>query len=160
MKITLDTSALLKELQQYHTDAIRKMEFMVRSFSYKLTMRAIENTPLGDSDKFAKYYKARTYLPQEEGIARGNWQFSINDVFNLQLISGEASGNEALDHEKSQAMVYKLGDTFYIGNAAPYISALEADHSIQTSGKGIMQPTMDDITGAYSADFQYYYNRG
>jgi len=74
MKITLDTSALLKQLTDIHTEAIRKMEFMVREFSYKLTMRAVLNTPLGDSDKYASYYRAREYLPQEEGLARGNWQ--------------------------------------------------------------------------------------
>ena len=155
--ITFDTTALLKSLQDAHADAKRRLEQMVRGFTYEVSLRAIENTPLGNAEVYARYYRARVDLPQEEGIARGNWQFGLDDSFNLQLISGQDSGVEASNLIKSTSASYRLGATFYIANAAPYISDLEADKSYQTNGQGIMQPTIADITGAYAVDFQYHY---
>lgn len=158
--LTFNTDALLKSLREAHTDAVFKMERMVRGFAYQLTLRAIENTPLGDSDVYARYYNARTNLPKVEGLARGNWQFDKNGSLTLQIIAGQSSGEVALDLVEMASSSYKLGDRFFIGNATPYISALEADHSPLTNGEGIMQPTLTDITGAYSVDFQRLYASG
>ena len=156
--LTFDTTALLKSLKEAHTDAVLRMERMVRGFAYQLTLRAIENTPLGNSKGvYARYYNARTNLPQVEGLARGNWQFDENGSLTLQIIAGQASGEVALDLVEMASSRYRLGDSFFIGNAAPYISALEADYSPQTNGEGIMKPTLADITGAYSVDFQRLY---
>ena len=55
---------------------------------------------------------------------------------------------------------YSLGQPIYIGNAAPYINTLENNHSPQTGGMGIMQPTIADITGAYSVDLKLLYDKG
>lgn len=160
MEVKFDTSKLLAQLQAFEKEATRRMEKMVEGFAYQLTMRAIENTPMGDSLRFMSYYQSRTDLPQEEGIAQGNWQFSKNGSFQLQLFSGQQSGIDALNKVKSESVAYKLGDTFYIGNAAPYIDALEGNYSVQTNGRGIVKPTLEQITGAYSVNFQYYYKRG
>ena len=157
--ITFDTSALLKSLQDAHADAKRRLEQMVRGFAYEFSLRAIENTPLGDSELYARYYRARVDLPQVEGIARGNWQFSTDSSFDLQIVAGQFSGEQALGIIENSSSSYRLGQTFYIGNAAPYINDLEYNRSLQTNGNGIMQPTLDDIAGAYAVDFQYQYNK-
>ena len=155
--LEFDTTALLASLTKAHKDATKRLEQMVRGFAYEFSLRAIENTPLGDSEKFARYYKARTALPQVEGIARGNWQFSTDPSFTLQLNAGQFSNEVALDTVEYTSQAYVLGATFYIGNSAPYIDDLESNYSSQTNGNGIMQPTLNDITGAYSVDFQRHY---
>ena len=160
MKISFDTSKLLAQLQAFEKESTRRMEKMVEGFAYQLTMRAIENTPMGDSVRFQSYYSARTDLPQEEGIAQGNWQYSKDGSFQLQLFSGQQSGIDALNKVKVDSVSYKLGDVLYIGNAAPYIDALENNSSLQTNSKGILQPTLEQITGAYSVNLQYYYKKG
>lgn len=152
--ITFDTAALLKSLQDAHADAKRRLEQMVRGFAYEFSVRAIENTPLGDSEKYARYYQARVNLPKVEGIARGNWQFSTDSSFELQIVAGRFSNEQALEIIENTSSGYRLGQTFYIGNAAPYITHLE--YNIST---GIMRPTIADITGAFAVDFQYQYNK-
>ena len=144
---------------ELQTRVEQKLTKMVLGFSYEFSMRAIANTPLGDSRVFASWYKNRPYgLPEEEGIAKGNWQFSTSDNFQLQLVSGQNSGTEALDLMASHYTSYSLGQPIYIGNAAPYINMLEKNHSPQTGGRGIMAPTIDDIKGAFAVDLQSLYN--
>jgi hypothetical protein len=158
--LTFDTTALLESLQRAHDDAVVGLENVAKGLAFELTERAIENTPLGDSNKYARYYQARQSLPQVEGLARGNWQFSGDSNFSLQIIAGKASGETALNIVESTSNNYVLGSTFYIGNATPYIGDLEADYSPQTNGHGIISPTISDITGAYQVNYQYYYDKG
>lgn len=158
MEVKFDASKLIAQLQAFEKEATRRMEKMVEGFAYELSLRAIENTPLGDSVRFMEYYSARTDLPQVEGIAQGNWQYSETGNFALQLIAGRQAGDSALDIVQARSSSYKLGKTFYIGNAAPYILALENGYSSQVHS--IMQPTLADITGAYAVNLQFYYKRG
>jgi len=158
--LEFDTTALLASLTKAHEDAVKRMEQMVSGFAYEFSVRAVERTPLGDAKTYWEWYKARTYLPKEEGIARGNWQFSTNGSISLQLRSGQETGVAAANEVLSSSQEsYTLGSTFYITNIGPYIDRLENNYSGQTKGMGIMQPTLDDITGAYSVDFQMHYNK-
>lgn len=156
--MTFDTTALVASLNQFHMDAVNRMERMVRGFAYQFALRAVQNTPIGNSRLFASYYNARTDLPKVEGLSRGNWQFDLDGSFNLQIIAGQGSGEAALDVVEAMSSKYRLGNTFYIGNVTPYIEDLEANRSYQTNGAGIMQPTLDDITGVYSVNFRSLYD--
>lgn len=158
--ITADITELEKQLEQYKAEVERKLKFMVVNFGERIAEYAINNTPLGDSVTYARYYQARNDLPQVEGIARGNWQFSYTKDGNLQLIAGQASGEVALDVFAAKSASYKLGQSFYVSNAAPYIGALEADFSGQTNGQGIIRPTMDTIAATYAIDLKNFYDKG
>lgn len=158
--LTVSTSELEKQLEQYKAEVKRKLEYMVVNFGERIAEYAINKTPLGDSITYARYYKARTDLPQVEGIAKGNWQFSYTPDGTLQLIAGIGSGDTALDVFISKSASYKLGQTFYISNAAPYIDSLEADYSGQTNGQGILKPTMDLIAATYAVDLKNFYDKG
>jgi hypothetical protein len=163
MEVKLDTSRLLAQLQAFEKEATRRMERMVQGFAYQLTIQASSNTPLGDTNAWMTWYQERqtnTGLLPQEGLARGNWQFSKDAVFTLQSNYGVNSDDAAADKVRVQSVAYKLGETFYIGNSAPYISALENDYSNQTNSMGIIKPTMSQITGAYAVNLQYYYKKG
>lgn len=160
--ITVDVSQVLKELKEYHKEMVIRLENMVRIFAYNVAYSAIQNTPLGDyangTKKYKSYYDARKPpLPQIEGLARGNWQYYRQGQGRLQILAGEASGDAALDTFQGKSLAYQLGQTFYIGNFAPYIESLEGDYSPQTEGNGIMKPTLDTITSIYQFNLPMYY---
>lgn len=158
--ISADTSKLEKQLAEYKLQVERKLKYMVASFAYRIADYAIDNTPIGDSVKFARYYQARTDLPQVEGLSKGNWQFSTSPNATLQLIAGQGSGGAALDVLLHKAANYKLGDTFYIVNPTPYIGLLENNRSNQTFGNGIYKPTIALVMSTYSIDLKHYYDQG
>ena len=164
MEVKFDTSQLLLQLQAFEKEATRRMEKMVEGFAYHMAKRAIFNTPLGDASNIINlgYYEQRfanTGLLIDEGLARGNWQFSKDASFQFVGNYGQDSDIQAARNVESQSKAYKLGETFYIGNSAPYIGALERGYSKQALN-GIVQPTMDDIKGLYAFDFQNHYKRG
>jgi len=156
--VTVEIGDLVKDLEKYHDDMVFRLEQMVRTFSYNVAMTAIQKTPIGDSIKYKGYYDARTPpLPKWEGLAKGNWQYYRQGLGHLQIVSGQASGEVALDIFQSDALAYKLGQTFYIGNNTPYIDELEYNYSPQTQGEGILQPTMQVVTSIYQFSLPQYY---
>jgi ATP-dependent exoDNAse (exonuclease V) beta subunit len=47
--ISADVAKVLEELKAYHADTVRRLENMVKGFSYIISKTAIENTPLGNA---------------------------------------------------------------------------------------------------------------
>lgn len=158
--IKASTSKVEEQLAKFKLEVERKLKHMVTKFAYEIAQTAIENTPLGDAEIFVEYYSKRTNLPQVEGIARGNWQFSYSKNADVQMIAGSDSGSTALSLFKENSKSFKLGQSFYIINAAPYISDLEENYSPQTNGMGIQKPTNDMVMATYKINLQEYYKQG
>ena len=159
--ISADVSKVLEELKAYHVDTIRRMENMVRGFSYIISKTAIENTPIGDAKEYFDLYQMRltdgSGLKPEAGWAKGSWQVNETGQFSIQQVY---SGGEALNLIKADLGSYKLGDTLYIGNTGYYIRLLENNYSSQTNNLGIMQPTLDSIMQTYKVDLPRLYKEG
>lgn len=161
--ISADVSKVIEELKAYHQDTIRRMENMVRGFSYIISKTAIENTPLGNADEYFKLYEMRQNrlgLEPTEGFARGSWQVNTSGQFSMQAIYGVNSGSEALSLVKADLASYRLGDSVYIGNKGFYIKLLENNYSPQTNNLGIMQPTLDSIMQTYKVDLPRLFREG
>lgn len=158
--LTADSSALADSLKKAELEIQRRLVGMVNKFARDFVEGAVSKTPIGDSQKFASYYQARTTLPQVEGLSRGNWQIKHTPDFQTLLIAGPASGEAAADQSELYMQArYKLGDTFYVGNATPYIGMLENNSSIQTGGRGIAAPTIDLVTRIYQHQLDDYYKQ-
>lgn len=158
--ISVDVSKVLEELKAYQQDTVRRLENMVRGFSYIISKTAIANTPLGDAEEYFKLYELRqkrTGLEPTEGFARGSWQVNTSGQFSVQAVY---SGGEALSLISTDLNSYKLGDTLYIGNRGFYIKMLENNYSDQTQGMGIMQPTLDSIMQTYKVDLVRLFKEG
>ena len=161
--ISVDVAKVLEELKAYHADTIRRMENMVRGFAYTISKTAIENTPRGDAEKYFKMYELRqdrTGLAPVEGFAKGSWQVNTTGQFSMQAIYGVNSGSEALSLVKADLGSYKLGDTVFVGNKGFYIRLLENNYSSQTTGLGIMLPTLDSIMRTYQVDLPRLFLEG
>lgn len=161
--IKVDVSKVLEELKSYRQDTARRLENMVKGFSYIISKTAIENTPLGNSKQYADSYRyraERTGLAPEEGFARGSWQVNTTGQFSMQALYGATSGTEALTLVKSDIASYKLGQTVYVGNKGFYIRLLENNYSQQTNELGIMKPTLDSIMRTYQVDLVRLFKEG
>ena len=177
MKISCNTNALLQQLQEFHKDAVKRMENMVEIFSYKIAWQAIENTPYGDSASYSKLYHRLSrlkYMQPFEGSAKGGWGIWMNnysrEMVPLRADSENATNTKSFaEHDSKQ---YKLGDTVFIVNSVPYVStdgwsypnyrngdpvrSLESGASDQAPN-GIMQPTLDSILGVYQLQLNEFY---
>lgn len=161
--ITVDSTALVKDLQAAYLEIVRRMENMVRGFAYEVALTAINQTPIGDSEAYRKLYlrREKTYgLAPIEGLAKGGWQVSLDGSLDFQQLYGQASGNTAASAARIGMMNYSLGQTVLIGNTGPYIGLLEQNYSLQTNGEGIMKPTLDSIMAVHRVELLKYYKQG
>ena len=161
--ISADVSKVLEELKAYHADTVRRLENMVRGFSYIISKEAIEKTPIGDAEVYLSLYKKRQReigLDVIEGVAKGGWQVNTSGNFEPQFIYTVFSGKIAYSLIKTSLKDYKLGDTVFVGNKGFYIKLLENNYSSQTNNLGIMQPTLDSIMQTYKVDLPRLYKEG
>ena len=158
--ISLETSKIVSELEEYLKETTRKLESMVRGFAYHISQTAIANTPLGDANAYFSMYQARRILQPKEGFARGSWQVSETGQFVIQEFYTFSSGDQALSLIQTKLANYKLGETLYIGNKGYYIRSLENNSSPQTHGLGIMQPTLDNVMSTYQVDLKRLFDQG
>jgi hypothetical protein len=160
--ITCDTSILEKQLVEFHKEAIRKMEGMVRQFSYTVSFTAIGNTALGDADVYLDAYIERlavTGLQPIEGFARGSWQVTFgNDSPEMQELYGESSGKTAEAAIKIHLLNYKLGQDVYVSNVGPYIQTIEFSDWSKHQGR-IVQPTLWSVMNVYQLHLDDYYKK-
>ena len=165
--ITCDTKDLLSDIDKFVLESERKLKGMVRDFSEAVIEKAIEETPIGDSIRYAAWYDLRVKKPTWqsyglkpiEGFAQGSWRISLDNTLKVQEIYTTKSGEIALDIARNEVGDYKLGDKVLISNQGPYIQDLERNYSIQTEGIGIMQPTLTEVTSLYQHQLSEYYNR-
>ena len=172
--ITVDSKALLNDLQMFYMDTVRRMEAMVAGFAYEVTLAAIDNTPFGDDIKYASLYSLPSrlkYLPARAGSAKGGWVIGMNapdgDMFPAQATSQEATNIK--NTARWDASRYKLGDTVFITNYVPYVGSdgwtfpsfksLESGYS-PNAPLGIMSPTLENIQATYKIDLMRYYKQG
>ena len=154
---------ITKQLEEYSKEVERKLKNMVEMFATNIVTIAAENTPLGDAETFMEFYESRqtrTGLLPEEGVAQGAWVIALNGELYFTPSYGRDSNLDAVAEANMDMQSYQLGDNFKIGNAAPYIGELEGNHSKQTSGEGIMRPTLAEVMGAYESDLKRYYEAG
>jgi len=160
--ISVDASNVIADLEKYFIETTRKLEHMVRGFSYIISQTAIANTPIGNSEQYFKLYELRQIrlgLEPEEGFAKGSWQVSSNGQFSVQELYSVNSGSTALSLIKSDLAGYKLGQDVYIGNKGFYITQLNNGYSNQAP-LGIMQPTLETIMASYMVDLKRLFNEG
>jgi hypothetical protein len=171
--VTCDTSKLEKQLQEFHAQAVKKMQQMVVMFSYEIAVEAIENTPFGTFNAMYELKSRLKYLPAEVGSAKGGWNISMGKAVSIINPSIDRADDEGAWNVKDRAWnavrQYKLGDSIFITNAVPYVASegftrpwfgsLEGGYSPQAP-EGIMKPTFGMIQSVFSkgASLVQYYN--
>lgn len=168
--LKVDTKALQAQLAKLKIEVTKKLERMVRTFTYETVGQLIDNTPLGDSNVHAEWYNKRTKdrrwqsygLQPEEGFAQGSWQVLTSSSYvTVPKVEryGPGSGDEARNAASGNLMSYKLGNLVIIGNKGPYIMDLNRGYSNQAPD-GIVKPSMTIIRTVYSQQLKQYYDKG
>lgn len=156
--IKANVDAAVTSLVNFEAEMKRKLEGMVERFAADVAEKAIDNTPEGDDVLFASLYQRRyreTGLEPQSGFAKGSWRYSDKDD---QVLQEYYNGDWALGDLISDAKSYKLGQTFYITNAGPYIQLLEGGLASRVKApNGIKGPTLAQIQAVYRADLPNYY---
>ena len=158
--LSVDTLQLEESLKKFHEEAVRKLGGMVQKFSYTVAFTAIDNTPLGDSDKYEALYVAREKslgLQPMEGFAKGSWRVSTDGTLEMQELYGPSSGEMTESIIKGDLQSYVLGETVMISNFGPYIKNLEQDFERYNKQQPIMQPTIDSVMRTYQLHLDDYY---
>lgn len=163
MKFSCNADELLKQISNLKEEIDRKLRVTVCTFSSNMVGIAAYNTPLGDAQAFESLYEYRYNslgLSPVEGLARGGWQASLTPTSTFREVYGSNSAELAIsDAFSNMYSQYDLGETVYISNTGPYIENLQNNFSMQTLGKGIAQPTIDEIVSAFTTDFRAIYER-
>jgi hypothetical protein len=166
MQVTCNSNDLLKQLEALAGEVEKRLENMVKQFSYGVASSAIDYTPLGDAAKYPALYEQRQQiwgLRPEEGYARGSWQVALDGTLDKQELYGAGSGATALGAVNTHLRNYKLGEDILVGNPAHYIGNLEglqgSPSSLQAP-QGIMKPATDKIMNIYAIRPPDYYNAG
>jgi len=163
--ITANVDELLKSLELYHADTVRRLENMVSGFAYEFVLAAGLKTPVGSAEsldtsaKYASLYQMRNKrfgIPEEVGYHAGSWQVNPNGTLNFStmIVSPQGAADDA--RYESQA-TYSLGKTFYIGANTPGMVALQGNSSAQTNGQGIYGPALDVVMTAYQINMVRYF---
>jgi len=166
MRTTCNADEISEQLAKLALDVEKRMENMVRQFSYGVASSAIDYTPLGDAETNAGLYQQRQQiwgLKPEEGYARGSWQVALDGTLDKQELYGQGSGATALGAVDTHLRNYKLGEDILIGNPAHYIGILEGltgKPSSKWATQGIMKPATDKIMNIYALKLDDYYNAG
>lgn len=178
MRITTDSSALVKQLKELEAETKRKLESMVVSFCVtNLYAEAVEHTPIGDEEKYPTWYEERAErlnLPPYAGYARASWKFVIgtgvssNGIVSPRNMTAALGLSKFAIVEQSDLSDYMLGQTILLHNSAPYIGkkavfpgggpGLEGGYSKQAP-QGIMGP-MSQLIASYKFPFKQYFDRG
>lgn len=179
LNLKVDTSKLLKQIQEYKEQVEKKLIKMVQLFSYNITLQAINNTPYGslvnpDTGELNNLYfipaRAQEYrLTPQPGHAKGGWILSFGSSSRNRMgvvATSEEAENVKLNAE-IQSKEYKLGETIYITNNIPYVNnvgivlekfgSLEGGYSLQAPN-GIFAPTVESIMNIYAQDLKSFYD--
>jgi hypothetical protein len=160
--IKCNVEDLIKDLDKLHKDTVRRLEQMVRGFTYQFALTAIDNTPLGDDKKYMMLYKRRlsngSGLLDQAGFAQGSWQ--VPDTVSGDLDVQELySGRDAANVVQTHMLNYTLGETITLGNTGPYIGYLESGQGSDQAPEGIIKPTIDQVLSTYKIDLVRYYQQ-
>lgn len=154
--LTLDTTEMQKQLDEYKRQLTLALEGAVKEFSIEIVRNLIPATPYGDSTQFADYYLSRPWMyPQEEGMTRANWDVSLRSYTpSVDYVSGTRQGENSLEDTTRHISSYKLGDKVYIFNATPYIEEIrgnQTDGDLEAKFERVVQATYQ--AGAKFKDF-------
>lgn len=158
MKVSVNSDALAKQLQEIKLDTTRRMKNMVAGFAYNVAESAVDNTPLGEEGRYDDLYLAREKqlgIEATPGFHMGAWRYDKDGslTFDTNIYAPEEAMSRALQDARAN---YNIGETFYIGAIGPAYYDLNNGSSVKAP-EGIMKPALEQLLQVYLTDLQKYY---
>lgn len=87
--------------------------------------------------------------PVDTGFARGNWRPSLNAPATVPISILDPTGAATISRINTVARLYKIGDTVFLVNRAPYIESLNEGSSPQAEAEFIQTATQRGVDKAF-----------
>ena len=152
-----NTNEIAEQLKKYSEEVERKLKNMVEQFAVDVLESASSNTRLGNAEIYYVEYKRRQkatgWLPIE-GMAQGGWVIALDGTpafVERHGVQPDGTTADAVEAATLDVNGYKLGQSFVIGNAVPYVGQFAME---------IKAPTIEEIETIHQADFKRYYDAG
>ncbi len=113
--------------------------------------KGIERTIRAITDEISTRLVNDPGTPVDTGFARANWRPSLNAPISSALTSNDPSGDATVARIQVVARRYRVGDTLFIRNNAPYIIALDEGSSPQAEA-GFVRTAIDEGFDAAISD--------
>lgn len=182
MLVTIDTAALIKQLDAAVLQADNAFRHMVSRFTENVVLIASNRTRMGSNESiqqgmeddsnnisspeanYFRMYQGRNSaydLPIQAGFHKGSWRAQDTGTFSLadtRIYDTLESSNKAGSYVENN---YTHGETFWIGAMGPAFSMLNnADAKGNHTGYSLGDVTVEDIEAIYgmSPRLKQYFN--
>ena len=169
MQVKANIEDLLKSFDRVQEEIAARLRYMAVDFAYKITLKAIDTTPIGTMNPSYLIDSRRDYYAPEPGTAKGGWRVSFDeqDWVGSWVIAENKEAKNIKNRAENKLSQFKLGDTISISNDVKYITqegftmpqfgSLEGGYS-KDAPYGIFEPTFDSIMSVYNHEFKTSYD--
>ena len=160
--VTVDTVDLEKSIDTYVDLLTKALKNSVTQVMYGTASAIVENTPVGDNEKYFERYQQRQLDEGWEptpGMLMANWYFELNATDGLFDSSArDESGDHVTNSIRDVMMQYKIGDSILVTNETPYAPNIEGGQSKEKQPQGMLRPIEAALLDIYKIQFKDFLN--
>ena len=156
--LDVDTQEFDKSVDEYTKLLTNALVSSVKSVMVGTANALVENTPVGDVDRYYELYRQRydrEGWDMEAGMLMVNWWIELNS--DNTLFDSDARDDDGLsDSMKMQDVMaeFKLGDSILVDNETPYAEKIDAGQSKDRYPRGMKEPTVEALMNIYKIQFK------
>ena len=156
--LTVDTSEFDKSVDTYIELLTQALKNSVTQVMYGTATAIVENTPVGDNEKYFELYKMRQEAEGWEpdpGMLMANWYFELNATDGLFDSGARDETGDLVTRSIREVMQnYKIGDPILVANETPYATDIEGGQSKQQAPQGMLKPVELALLDIYKIQFK------
>lgn len=158
----VDTADFDKSVDQYIDQLTKALKSSVTQVMYGTATAIVENTPVGDDEKYFELYQQRMREEGWEptpGMLMANWYFELNaDDGLFDESARDETGDHVTNSIREVMQAFKLGDSILVTNETPYASEIEAGQSREKQPQGMLRPIEAALLDIYKIQFKDFLN--
>lgn len=156
--LSVDTEDFEKSVDEYSKLLTNALVSSVKSVMVGTANALVENTPVGDVNKYYELYYER-WLNEEwdmtAGMLMANWWVELNsDNAGFDSDARDTDGSEVKKRMQDAMNEFKLGDYILVDNETPYAENIEGGQSKEKHPRGMKEPTVEALMNIYKIQFK------
>lgn len=156
--LSVDTEDFEKSVDEYSKLLTNALVSSVKSVMVGTANALVENTPVGDVDRYFELYQQRydrEDWDMEAGMLMANWWIELNSDNTLFDSDARDEDGSTVKLRMQDAMnEFKLGDYILVDNETPYAENIEGGQSKEKHPRGMKEPTVEALMNIYKIQFK------
>lgn len=156
--LSVDTEDFEKSVDEYSKLLTNALVSSVKSVMVGTANALVENTPVGDVDRYYELYQQRydrEGWDMEAGMLMANWWIELNSDNTLFDSDARDDDGSSVKLRMQDAMnEFKLGDSILVDNETPYAENIEGGQSKEKHPRGMKEPTVEALMNIYKIQFK------